>query len=402
MSDGGMLSQDEIDALLGNSGDDPSDQTENTAAENTSGNDVQTPPLSDYLTDMEADVLGEIGNISFGSAATALSTMLNQKVDITTPTVSLVRRGNLDKEFPVPHVAILVKYTEGFQGSNVLIVKTRDASVIAKLMMGGDGTDASDEIGEMELSAVQEAMNQMMGSSATSMSTVFSRKVDISPPSIDLMDVKASTGTDNLPEDELLFKISFRLKIGDLVDSNIMQMVPIDFAKTLVSLLLHKQEQASKEISSQTSAHQETVEHSRQMKEPVTASVSQGYQTQPDSDRSSHHVRKPAEEDRSVQNVEFSSFSEDTNASLPNQNIDLLMDIPLQVTVELGQTRKTIKEVLEMTPGSIIELDKLAGEPVDILINQKRIAKGEVVVIDENFGVRITEIINQRDRLRKI
>ncbi len=400
MSDG-MLSQDEIDALLGNSGDDVSGSADGDAsAEDNNSQEDQTPPLSDYLTDMEADVLGEIGNISFGSAATALSTILNQKVDITTPTVSLVKRKNLDKEFPVPHVAILVEYTEGFQGSNVLIVKTKDASVIAKLMMGGDGLDASDEIGEMELSAVQEAMNQMMGSSATSMSTVFSRKVDISPPSIDLMDVKASMGTSNLPEDELLFKISFRLKIGDLVDSNIMQMVPIEFAKTLVSLLLHKQEQAAEESNIQSN-HEPVNERISETPEPVSVGASHGGQDHYASERS-RTVSKPAAEERSVQNVEFSSFSEDENGSLPTQNIGLLMDIPLQVTVELGQTRKTIKEVLEMTPGSIIELDKLAGEPVDILINQKPIAKGEVVVIDENFGVRITEIINQRDRLRKI
>lgn len=397
MTDGGMLSQDEIDALLGNSDNVEQQSVDAPVFGSLADDEDATPPLSDYLNEMEADVLGEIGNISFGSAATALSTILNQKVDITTPQVSMVRKKDLDKEFPVPHVAILVNYTEGFQGSNVLIIQMRDASVIAKLMMGGDGKDASDNIGEMELSAVQEAMNQMMGSSATSMSTVFSRKVDISPPSIDLMDVKASVGTENLPDDELLFKISFRLKIGDLVDSTIMQMVPIDFAKTLVTLLLQSQDQSIHETVT-TVAEEEPMP----AYETVPPSRSEINETSAGNIRASQSAEKAPVNHRPVQSVEFTTFDDDANSHLPTQNIDLLMDIPLHVTVELGQTRKTIKEVLEMGPGSIIELDKLAGEPVDILINQKRIAKGEVVVIEENFGVRITEIINQRDRLRKL
>lgn len=397
MTDGGMLSQDEIDALLGNSDNVEQQSVDAPVFDSLAEDEDATPPLSDYLNEMEADVLGEIGNISFGSAATALSTILNQKVDITTPQVSMVRKKDLDKEFPVPHVAILVNYTEGFQGSNVLIIQMRDASVIAKLMMGGDGKDASDDIGEMELSAVQEAMNQMMGSSATSMSTVFSRKVDISPPSIDLMDVKASVGTENLPDDELLFKISFRLKIGDLVDSTIMQMVPIDFAKTLVTLLLQSQDQSIHETVT-TVAEEEPMP----AYETVPPSRSEINETSAGNIRASQSAEKAPVNHRPVQSVEFTTFDDDANSHLPTQNIDLLMDIPLHVTVELGQTRKTIKEVLEMGPGSIIELDKLAGEPVDILINQKRIAKGEVVVIEENFGVRITEIINQRDRLRKL
>lgn len=397
MTDGGMLSQDEIDALLGNSDNVEQQSVDAPVFDSLAEDEDATPPLSDYLNEMEADVLGEIGNISFGSAATALSTILNQKVDITTPQVSMVRKKDLDKEFPVPHVAILVNYTEGFQGSNVLIIQMRDASVIAKLMMGGNGKDASDDIGEMELSAVQEAMNQMMGSSATSMSTVFSRKVDISPPSIDLMDVKASVGTENLPDDELLFKISFRLKIGDLVDSTIMQMVPIDFAKTLVTLLLQSQDQSIHETVT-TVAEEEPMP----AYETVPPSRSEINETSAGNIRASQSAEKAPVNHRPVQSVEFTTFDDDANSHLPTQNIDLLMDIPLHVTVELGQTRKTIKEVLEMGPGSIIELDKLAGEPVDILINQKRIAKGEVVVIEENFGVRITEIINQRDRLRKL
>lgn len=380
MTDGGMLSQEEIDALLGNNQDD-----ENSNRDNDHNGE---PRLGDYLTEMEEDVLGEIGNISFGSAATALSTILNQKVDITTPTVSLVNKGNLEKEFPIPYVSILVKYTEGFQGSNVLMIKTSDASVIANLMMGGDGSNPSEDIGEMELSAVQEAMNQMMGSSATSMSTVFDRKIDISPPSIELMDVTADVGTKALPNQDLMFKISFRLKIGKLIDSSIMQIVPMDFAKTLVDLLLHK-------------SNNEPVTTSEVPEESYQPTPSAQMNTNP-IDQPTQSSEKPRKPQSPVQTVEFTNFDEQPEFNGRSQNIDLLMDIPLQVSVELGNTKKTIKEVLELSPGSILELDKLAGEPVDVLINQKYVAKGEVVVIDENFGVRITEILNQRDRLRKI
>ena len=172
-----MLSQEEIDALLRGSDD-----------KDYSGRD-DSPRIDDYLNSMEQDALGEIGNISFGSSATALSTLLNQKVDITTPAVSIVERNRLKEEFPHPYVAIQVNYTKGFSGVNLLVIKQSDAAIIADLMLGGDGISASELLGEIQLSAVQEAMNQMMGSAATSMSTIFNKKVDISPPSIDLLNI---------------------------------------------------------------------------------------------------------------------------------------------------------------------------------------------------------------------
>ena len=158
-----MLSQDEIDALL-----------KGTDDEEDLG--LVAPLIDDYLSIMEQDALGEIGNISFGSSATALSTLLNQKVDITTPTVSLVERERLQEEFPHPYVAVQVNYTVGFSGLNLLVIKQSDAAIIADLMLGGDGTNPSELLGEIQLSAVQEAMNQMMGSAATSMSTIFNKK----------------------------------------------------------------------------------------------------------------------------------------------------------------------------------------------------------------------------------
>src|SRR5690606_15495584 len=210
------LTQEEIDALLRQSAD-----------EGPAGFEEEPEPAADPsgLGDMERDALGEIGNISFGSAATALSTLLGQKVEITTPQVSTISRSQLQDEFPKPHVAISVNYIEGFQGINLLVIQTNDAQVIADLMLGGDGTNVGGELTEIHLSAVQEAMNQMMGSAATSMSTIFNRFVNISPPGIDVFDIAAGQNKDIFPQDDILIKISFRLTIGTLIDSTIMQLL---------------------------------------------------------------------------------------------------------------------------------------------------------------------------------
>ncbi|MCO7174700.1 flagellar motor switch phosphatase FliY [Sporolactobacillus kofuensis] len=397
MSDG-QLSQEEIDALLGNHSNENQDSVAKPSESETSS-DVQQD-----ISDLDEDVLGEIGNISFGSAATALSTILNKKVEITTPQVHLVNRKNLSEEFPVPHVSVLVNYTEGFQGSCMLVIKTHDASVIANLMMGGDGTNPTEQISEMEMSAVQEAMNQMMGSSSTAMSTVFNRRIDISPPKLNLMDVKTQKGIEHLPKDEMMFEISFQLIIGDLVDSHIMQLIPIKFGKQLVDLLL-------KETNGTQSLEAGTNEIPKQETNKDNSSASLSASSQEEAavamapDMPEHQAIKsnPAPQE-DVRPVQFSDFNEQPNTSESKvpRNLNLLMDIPLDVSVELGHTKKTIKDVLELGPGSIIELDKLAGEAIDILVNQKYIAKGEVVVVDENFGIRITEILDQSDRLKNL
>ena len=201
-----MLSQEEIEALLRGE----------TLEENIS--DAKSPEddtinTDDYLSPIEQDALGEVGNISFGSSATALSALLGQKVEITTPSISMINRNKLEEEFPHPYVAIQVEYTTGLLGMNLLVIKQDDAAIIADLMLGGDGLNPNSELGEIQLSAVQEAMNQMMGSAATSMSTVFNEKVDISPPSIDLMNIAQNQGKENIPENDYLVRVSFRLKI---------------------------------------------------------------------------------------------------------------------------------------------------------------------------------------------
>ncbi|WP_458413891.1 flagellar motor switch phosphatase FliY [Schinkia sp. CFF1] len=423
----GMLSQDEIDALLRGGGDDFSIDDSTSLIESSSN-------IDDYLTPLEQDALGEIGNISFGSSATALSTLLNQKVDITTPKVYAVKRGQLADAFPQPYVAVQVEYTSGFRGYNLLVIKRSDAAIIADLMLGGDGLNPSQELGEIQLSAVQEAMNQMMGSAATSMSTVFNKKVDISPPSIDLLDFMAGAGTEKVPDDEVLIQISFNLKIGELIDSDIMQILQVDFAKELVEGLLNPTANSAPDVvvpnpiseAQQVPPQVSGQEVAAAIETPVPTMEKQemnmNYYQGPTGQQipaqqmpmgyygqamvppvtGPQHIGSGPVNTANIQPVVFSSFGQ---APMPPQeasNLAMLLDIPLHVTVELGRTKRSVKEILELSTGSIIELDKLAGEPVDILVNNKLIAKGEVVVIEENFGVRVTDIISQSERIKNL
>lgn len=437
------MSQEEIDALLRQSAE---------------GNLAPSPKtVDDYLTPFEQDALGEIGNITFGSAATALSTLLGKKVDITTPKVSIITRGEFEEAFPKPHVAVHVQYVDGFQGINSLVIKIRDAQVIADLMLGGEGEPKDEELNEIHISAVQEAMNQMMGSSATSMSTIFNRFVNISPPGIDILNMSSGEGVGSLPNDETLIQISFRLKIGDLIDSTIMQLLPVQFAKDMVTMLLGDVSQADQEAAV-SSAEASPPPAAAAAPEPVPAPAQapppaqqqmpapdaggyppqyppqgQGMPPYPGMPEGGYYYppagmpaygmpgmppygmppqgtpypqaqpQNPAQgRNVNVQPVQFANLSAGAFGNIDENNLNLLMDIPLKVTVELGRTQKQIKDILEMSQGSIIELDKLAGEPVDILVNNKLIAKGEVVVIDENFGVRVTDIVSQWDRIQKL
>ena len=386
MMSNGMLSQDEIDALLrGTNIQDTEDNLTDSSLD-----------VKDYFNDMELDALGEIGNISFGSSATALSTLLNQKVEITTPSVSLVEKRKLPEEFPYPYVAIEVQYTDGFSGSNLLVIKQTDAAIIADLMLGGEGKPENRELGEIQISAVQEAMNQMMGSAATSMSAVFSKRIDISPPVVELLDVPQGEGTEKIPMDDFIIKVSFRLTVGTLIDSNIMQLLPIDFAKSMVQELLSPALQNEFQPDMEQARNDDLSQEVVQSVEPQTLSN----QDSLTSNQVNQANKQSAE--KNVQPAVFTSFEEFKPQQTETKNLNMLLDIPLQVTVELGRTKRSVKEILELSSGSILELDKLAGEPIDILINNRLIAQGEVVVIDENFGVRVTDILSQSDRLKKL
>lgn len=414
------LSQEEIDALL----------RQSAAADDappTDGGGSGVLSTDDYLSALEQDALGEIGNITFGSAATALSTLLGRKVDITTPKVSMISREQFVDEFPMPHVAVHVHYVDGFEGINSLVIKAHDAQVIADLMLGGEGNPAEGELNEIHISAVQEAMNQMMGSSATSMSTIFNRFVNISPPDVDVMDVQRNSGVSSLPPDSVFVKVSFRLKIGDLIDSTIMQLLTVPFAKELVRSLIGSAAEEHAATAAPTAPAPAAAPVQPAPAPAAQAPVPPAPQPAPYAAPSPMPQQpaaamppmggyppygEPAQPQTlgtagigrnvNVQPVQFSNFQGGPSVHGDETNLGLLLDIPLKVTVELGRTKKQIKEILELSQGSIIELDKLAGEPVDILVNNKLIAKGEVVVIDENFGVRVTDIVSQWDRVQKI
>ena len=371
----GMLSQEEIDALTG--GGSPSSD-------------------SVSLTDAEKDAVGEIANINMGTAATTLSTLLNEKVTITTPRVSYITLDELSEQYDRPCVFIHISYIAGIDGNNILILKEQDVKVITDLMMGGDGSNTDGELSELHLSAISEAMNQMMGSAATSLSSMLERKVDISPPSASLIDLN-DTITDSQVSSFLngeIVQVSFDMKIGDLVDSQIMQLYPFDFARELYQKFIgEKKTTEPQPAASQPAAAPQPAPQPAAAPQPATPPVqdmSQMQMQQPQMMQQPYMMPAP---NVNVQSAQFQPFNAGVSPIMQQENIDLIMDVPLEVTVELGRSNKSIKEILDFAPGTIIELDKLAGEPVDVLVNGKFVAKGEVVVIEENFGIRLVEIL---------
>ena len=392
----GILSQEEISALLNDTG------SEN-ATQNTS------------LTENEKDAIGEIANISMGTAATTLFSLVNRKVEISTPVVSLATWDDIVEAYERPCVFIRIAYTVGLDGNNLLILKENDVKIITDLLMGGDGTNTDGELGELHLSAICEAMNQMMGSAATSLSSKLNKTIDISPPHADLIDLQENVDEGTI--DEFLknpfVKISFKMEIGDLVNSTIMQLYPISFAKEMCASITQNMEQdaaANASVTPQPEAKpepqptpqpapQQTMQSQPMMDQGMMGQAMQGQpmmgqpmQGQPMMGQpmmSQPMMGQPV----NVQPAQFQPFMGDLSAAFQKENIDLIMDVPLEVTVELGRTSKSIQEILDFAPGTIIELNKIAGEPIDVLVNGKYVAKGEVVVIEESFGVRITEII---------
>ena len=375
-----FLSQEELDALLKGE----------AAPEAASG---------EILSDVEHDALGEIGNISMGSAATTLSILLGKRVSITTPKVGVSSLKEIQNACPLPFLVVEVGYTHGVHGTNLLAIKESDALIIADLMMGNDGTNPPTELNELYMSAVGEAMNQMMGSVATSMSTMFKQKIDISPPKANLIHFATHEPlTSALTATENVVRVAFRMEVEDLIDSEIMQILPVEVAKTLVKNLMG--DMATQQAAVPAAPAQPAAAPTAPQTAPPMAAAAapapaaamppqQGYYAPPQPSYQQPQVP--------VQAVQFSPLVPGPLAGVDG-NIGLILDVPLQVTVELGRTKKLIREILELSPGSVLELDKLAGEPVDVLVNGKLLAKGEVVVIDENFGVRITDIVSPIER----
>ncbi len=369
MSD--LLSQEEINALLQGREEADFDSAEQIAD----------------LEPQEKDAIGEVSNISMGAAATSLSTLVNQKVTITTPEVMVVDWDSFVKKHTTPYVTVQLKYKEGLEGNNILVLLEEDAKIITDLMMGGDGTNVAEELSDLHLSAISEAMNQMIGASATALSSMFKKKIDILPPiasKLDLVDAKPE-GADTSNQ---FIEVDFRIKIGELVDNTLSQIYPLEFAKEVIDIFMERKK------------HMDAPKAAPADSAPAPAKAAPAAAPTPAPMPQMNHSASPAYQPSAaiysnpveVQPAQFQSF-EMSALIQQKENIGLIMDVQLEVTVELGRTRRSIKEILELAPGSIIELNKLSGEPIDILVNGKIVAKGEVVVIEENFSIRVTEIL---------
>ncbi|WP_225743877.1 flagellar motor switch phosphatase FliY [Marinilactibacillus sp. Marseille-P9653] len=361
----GQMSQEEIDALLNGTG--PVDTA--VAEEETASVDHSIPQET-------KDILGEVGNISMSQAATTLSQLLNRTIKITTPVVSGVTLKQIIDECEVPKVVTTIGFKEGLVGNNVLMIDVEDAVVIADLMMGNDGKGVEGkEFTELELSAVAEAMNQMMGTASTAMATMFSKPIDILPPNVEVWQSPEEATLENITDESTICKISFQLSVEGLLESEIMQILPLETAKEIVEIMLGDEAEVvqgreQEEVVAETPA-------------PAVAPVPKAPKPQ-----ESVNVQKPKFQDL-----------EQTGAKSSPRNLDLIMDVPLDFSVVLGKSKKTIKDILSLGTGSVVELDKMTDEPLEIYVNGKLIAEGEVVVINESFGIRITNILSKEQRI---
>ena len=402
MSDG--LSQAEIDALMNGGSaaaeDDSKEEKVEEKTEELSEAEIEEEAVEDAALDVDdeiiagmdeqarMDLIGEVGNISMSQAATTLSSILNHRVSITTPRVTKIRFASLMEGIKTPKVATTVEYKEGVIGTNLMLLQVRDASVIADLMMGGPGTPKEDaEFGDLDLSAVAEAMNQMIGSASTSMATMINCKVDILPPTVKLWGEPDNISYDGINPDSIVYRISFNLEVEGLIESEIMQI----FTKEMVN-----------DIAAVMMADKATVVNDREVPAeeqpaPAAAPIPQSQpQTQPQPQPAPQPKQPPVE----VSQPSFQTL--DGHAQVEGDNLDLLMDIPLNLSVVLGTSKKSVRDILSLNTGSVIELERLTDEPLDILLNGKLIAQGEVVVINDNFGVRITNILSQSQRINNM
>lgn len=452
MSDNNIMSQEQIEELLRNAG-----QVE-------AGPPVVDLDVNAYLTRDEQDVLGEMGNICMGTAATTMYTLLGRKVLITTPSLSVHNRETLAAEHPLPLVVVEVQYTQGISGNNLLLLKEYDAALITDLLMGGSGNLDPNNIvlDEISLSAIREVMNQMVGSSATSLASMLHKTINISTPASKRIVLAEDNLSSIFQRGDIVLKISFKMEIENLLTSEIMQVLPIDFSQQLADELLNPQPEAPESAWQQDMGGVENIfvpqdatyipqgepAPSPPPKAPAPAPATQsappplqptpptppaqpapsmeggqGQQPYPPGGYYPYpyppygypptYPQAPMQgmgqapfypqaggtlKDAASVNVKdveypvFGTVGPAADGRIETQNLWRLLDVPMEVTVELGRCTKTIKQVLDMNVGSVVVLDKLAGEMVEILVNGIQVARGEVVVIDDSYGVRITEL----------
>ncbi len=427
---------------------------------------------SKIFSSMEIDAIGEILNISLGASATAVSTMLGKRVDITTPDVEIVTYDEFEYSDMEPAIAVEITYISGLSGSNIMLLKRQDVRMIVGLLMGMEISDEDFELNEMNTSAICEVMNQMMGASSTALSEFLGEVVNISTPiSYEIEDVDSFKKKCFGDEDEMVV-VNFKLNIENLVESRFMNLMPIKLAKKLISAFglgfgidsfgeeenteepVKKEEvkEAAKEEKPQSSGKvlsQEEIEkllNSNLAQDDSQSTASDEKTVQAAASANTANTPAPQAQNMvnaqpgqtawqnqpvqgygaaapyqgQVQSMNMNQFYAQPEPKMINtqplnprqfsmteslgeeqaENLALIMDVPLEISVEIGRTKKVIKDILELTTGSLVVLDKLAGDQVDIYANGQCIAKGDVVVVDDNFGVRITEII-KRDEILK-
>ncbi len=343
------------------------------------------------LSELEKDTIAEVGNISLGSSATALSTLLSKVVEITTPQLEILKIKDLQQKYPLPCLLVEVDYIAGLEGSNVLLIKEKDCLVIAALMMGEDPSEKKGPLSEIEQSAVQEAMNQMMGSMATSMAELFMRPIDISPPRVKMIDLAEDEPMlYNLDPEEEVVQVEFSVRVEDLIDSVMIQIIPVSFARKMAGYLLYGEstdspptevEVPSEDYSAETAATSEVAAEEKSPEivfEPRIEEPAPPRAPEPEKPRRPEPA-PPRALDRSAPPVDM-------------QKLDMVRDIPMDITVVLGKARVPLGMLFALDKGGIVDLDCSADDPVELFANDKLLAKGEVVLVNDQLGVRITEI----------
>ncbi|MDR0924106.1 MAG: flagellar motor switch protein FliN [Hungatella sp.] len=418
----------------------------------------------------EIDAIGEILNISLGASATAVSTMLNARVDITTPVVKVLSKEEFEISNLEPAVGVEITYIAGLSGSNLMLLKRHDVKVIVDMLMGMETPEEEFELNELNISAICEVMNQMMGASATALSEFLGKAVNISTPSSfeigDVNDFKEKYYN----KEEFMVVVGFTLKIADQLESEFINVMSLDLAKDLVSGFLPQEMMEPvpepkpipepKSIPEPKPIPEPAIETKTELREP--SSGGGGVLSQEEIEKllsgsfggeEPINAAQPADKGTVLESHEIPKMTGDNQMAVQQmmdqiqmqqqmmtqmqqmisqlqseqqnmkktgspepktinvkpipqnslkdggigfeeqeENRELIMGVPLEVSVEIGRTRKLVKEILEFTKGSLVILDKLAGEQVDLYVNGRCIAKGDVVVVDDNFGIRITEI----------
>lgn len=374
------------------------------------------------FTDVQKDAIGEILNISMGSAATAVSEMLSAKVWITTPRVEVKTAKEMEYHKLEPAVCVKIQYVKGLSGTNMMVWKQDDVQLILNQLMGQPLEVSPDfEFDELNISAVSEVMNQMMGASATALSNFLGFTIDISTPQAVIMDeVSSNFDVTEFDPDDPVVAVTFDLEIDNVIKSEFASVMGIDLAKTIVSKMLGETDAeeepapaAAAPAPAPAPAPTPAPAAAAPAPMPMPDPAAMGQQMPPPSPYGApmpypypYPMPAPAQGGYgypqsapiNIQNAQFQSFDEPSVKLSGEQrdNLNLLMDVPLQISVEIGSARRKVKDILEFAQGSIIELERQAGAPVDIVVNGNLIAKGDVVVIDDNFAVRITEIIKSK------